>query len=125
MTTVLLVEDNEDNLKIEQDLLLQSNYQVLSATEGFSAIALAKSRQPDLILMDIHLPEMDGIETTKRLKQDFETQHIPVVAVTAMATAAPREDFFKAGGIAYLTKPFCVQDLLKTIQQYAIHQILE
>lgn len=125
MTTILLVEDNENNLKIEQDLLMQSNYQVLSAREGRAALAMAKSQQPDLILMDIQLPGIDGIEITKRLKQDSATQHIPVVAVTAMATTTPRENFFRAGGIAYLTKPFRMQDLLKTVQQYALHHFLE
>jgi two-component system cell cycle response regulator DivK len=103
--TILLVEDNEDNRVIYTTVLRHVGYTVVEASDGLQAIALARSEQPDLILMDISIPEMDGWEATRILRQEPETRDIPIIALTAHALADDREKAVKLGFTAYLAKP--------------------
>jgi CheY-like chemotaxis protein len=103
--TVLLVEDNEDNRIIYSTVLRHVGYEVVEALDGVQAIALARSVKPDLILMDISIPEMDGWEATRILRQDPTTRDIPIIALTAHALADDREKAAQLGFNAYLAKP--------------------
>jgi CheY-like chemotaxis protein len=103
--TVLLVEDNEDNRIIYSTVLRHQGYGVVEALDGVSAIALARSVLPDIILMDISIPEMDGWEATRILRQDPATKDIPIVALTAHALADDRERAAALGFTSYLAKP--------------------
>jgi two-component system, cell cycle response regulator DivK len=117
MTRILIVDDNEINLKIHRDILTMHQYEVLEAREAQEAIEITRSHLPDLILMDLQLPSMSGMEITKILKSDERTRTIPIVALTAMAMARQKEEFLLAGGNGYLTKPFIVDDLLNEIRK--------
>jgi two-component system cell cycle response regulator DivK len=103
--TLLLVEDNEDNRIIYSTVLRHLGYTVLEALDGLQAIALARSELPDLILMDISIPEVDGWEATRILRQDPATKDIPIIALTAHALADDRERAATVGFTAYLAKP--------------------
>ena len=103
--TVLLVEDNEDNRIIYSTVLRHTGYEVVEALDGVQAVALARSVHPDLILMDISLPEIDGWEATKILRQDPLTRDIPIIALTAHALADDRERANAMGFASYLAKP--------------------
>ena len=103
--TVLLVEDNEDNRIIYSTVLRHVGYTVVEAMDGRQAIALARSERPDLILMDISIPELDGWEATRILRADPDTQSIPIIALTAHALSDDRERAAKVGFTAYLAKP--------------------
>jgi CheY-like chemotaxis protein len=102
---VLLVEDNEDNRTIYSTVLRYLGYEVIEAEDGVRAVALARSELPDLILMDISIPGMDGWEATRVLRADPTTRDIPIVALTAHALADDRERATKSGFTSYLTKP--------------------
>jgi CheY-like chemotaxis protein len=103
--TLLLVEDNEDNRVIYATVLRHVGYIVVEALDGVQAIALAHSKHPDLILMDISIPEMDGWEVTRLLRQDPATKDIPIIALTAHALSGDREKATAVGFTAYLAKP--------------------
>ena len=103
--TVLLVEDNEDNRIIYSTVLRHLGYTVVEALDGVRAIALARSERPDVILMDISIPEMDGWEATRILRQDAATKDIPIIALTAHALADDREKASALGFTSYLAKP--------------------
>jgi CheY-like chemotaxis protein len=103
--TVLLVEDNDDNLRIYSTILTYAGYHVLEATDGESGLATARSGQPDLILMDVSIPKIDGWEVTRILKADPATSSIPVVALTAHALASDRERADQIGFDGYIPKP--------------------
>jgi CheY-like chemotaxis protein len=103
--TVLLVEDNDDNRIIYSTYLTHSGFRVIEAADGERGIALAQSEQPDVILMDVAIPLVDGWEATRRLKADPVTAHIPVIALTAHALAADRERALEVGCDDYLPKP--------------------
>ena len=103
--TLLLVEDNEDNRIIYSTVLRHTGYRVVEALDGIQAVALARSVLPDLILMDISIPEMDGWEATRILRQDPTTRNIPIIALTAHALADDRERANVVGFSAYLAKP--------------------
>jgi two-component system cell cycle response regulator DivK len=103
--TLLLVEDNEDNRIIYSTVLRHVGYEVVEAYDGVEAISLARSLHPDLILMDISIPEMDGWEATRRLRLDPDTRSIPIIALTAHALADDRERATAVGFTAYLAKP--------------------
>ena len=103
--TVLLVEDNEDNLRIYSTFLTYSGYRVLEAADGEAGLALARSELPDVILMDVSIPKMDGYEVTRRLKSDPATAQIPVIALTAHALPADRDRALDAGCDGYIPKP--------------------
>ena len=116
--TVLIVEDNELNMKLFRDLLEAQDYEVLETREGLQALTLARQHHPDLILMDIQLPEFSGLEVTKWLKEDDELRAIPVIAVTAFAMKGDEERIREGGCEAYLSKPISVMSFLETIRGY-------
>ena len=115
---VLIVEDNELNMKLFHDLLDAQGYETLQTREGLQALALARQHRPDLILMDIQLPEISGLEVTKWLKDDEELSHIPVIAVTAFAMKGDEERIREGGCEAYLSKPISVGKFIETIRHF-------
>lgn len=115
---ILLVEDNEANIATLIDYLQVQDYQVCLARNGREAVDIAKEKKPDLILMDIQMPEMDGIEATRRLQADPLTEAIPIIALTALAMPGDRERCLAAGARDYLTKPFGLKKLQQVISQY-------
>ena len=116
--TVLIVEDNELNMKLFNDLLEAHGYRVLQTREGLSALDIAREHMPDLILMDIQLPEVSGIEVTKWLKEDDALRNIPVIAVTAFAMKGDEEKIREGGCEAYISKPISVASFLQTIDGF-------
>jgi two-component system, cell cycle response regulator DivK len=115
MATVLLVEDNPANLKLAVVLLEMAGYTVISARDAEAGLALAREERPDLILMDIQLPGMDGLEATALLKRDLATRAIPVIALTALAMRGDEERIRAAGCDGYIAKPMQYQELLAAI----------
>ena len=115
---VLIVEDNELNMKLFHDLLDAQGYETLQTREGLSALALARQHQPDLILMDIQLPEISGLEVTKWLKEDDSLKAIPVIAVTAFAMKGDEEKIREGGCEAYISKPISVVNFLETVRRF-------
>ena len=115
---VLIVEDNELNMKLFHDLLDSQGYQTLQTREGLQAMALARQHMPDLILMDIQLPEISGLEVIKWLKDDEELNHIPVIAVTAFAMKGDEERIRQGGCEAYISKPISVMHFLETVKKH-------
>ena len=116
--TVLIVEDNELNMKLFHDLLESQGYLTLQTREGLQALALARQHRPDLILMDIQLPEISGLEVTKWLKDDEELSHIPVVAVTAFAMKGDEDRIRQGGCEAYISKPISVMHFLEVVRKH-------
>ena len=116
--TVLIVEDNELNMKLFHDLLEAHGYQTLQTRDGMEALQLARDNRPDLILMDIQLPEVSGLEVTKWLKEDDGLRAIPVVAVTAFAMKGDEERIREGGCEAYISKPISVATFLDTVRQF-------
>jgi len=116
--TVLVVEDNELNMKLFHDLLEAHGYRVLQTRDGLSALDIARQHMPDLILMDIQLPEVSGIEVTKWLKEDDDLRHIPVIAVTAFAMKGDEEKIREGGCEAYISKPISVMGFLQTVDSF-------
>ena len=117
--TVLIVEDNELNMKLFNDLLEAHGYNTLQTRDGLSALDIAKEHMPDLILMDIQLPEVSGLEITKWLKEDETLRAIPVIAVTAFAMKGDEEKIREGGCEAYISKPISVNSFLETIDTFA------
>jgi two-component system, cell cycle response regulator DivK len=117
---VLIVEDNELNMKLFHDLLDSQGYETLQTREGMQALALARAHHPDLILMDIQLPEISGLEVTKWLKDDEELSHIPIIAVTAFAMKGDEERIRQGGCEAYISKPISVMHFLETVRKHLI-----
>jgi two-component system cell cycle response regulator DivK len=115
MAKILIIEDNATNMKLATILLESAGYTVLSATDAEAGLTSARSEQPDLILMDIHLPGMDGLEATMLLKRDNATRAIPVIALTALAMKGDEERIRAAGCIGYIAKPMRYQEFLATI----------
>ena len=109
--TVLVVEDNALNLKLVRDVLGHAGYRVLEAGDAERGIELARAEAPDLILMDVQLPGIDGVEALRRLREDDATSSIPVAALTALAMKEDRERFLAAGFDGYLEKPVSVPAL--------------
>jgi two-component system, cell cycle response regulator DivK len=116
--TVMIVEDNELNMKLFRDLLEAYGYRTIGTSKGFEVLDLARKRRPDLILMDIQLPEVSGLEVTKWLKEDAELQAIPVVAVAASAIGGDEERIRGGGCEAYLSKPIAVPKFIETIRRF-------
>jgi two-component system, cell cycle response regulator DivK len=116
--TVLIVEDNELNMKLFHDLLEAHGYGTVGTRNGIEAIDLARRHRPDLILMDIQLPEVSGLEVTKWLKDDADLKRIPVVAVTAFAMKGDEERIREGGCEAYLSKPISVGKFIETIRHF-------
>ena len=115
---VLIVEDNELNMKLFHDLLEAQGYETLETREGLAALSLAREHRPDLILMDIQLPEISGLEVTKWLKEDDSLRSIPVVAVTAFAMKGDEEIIRQGGCEAYISKPISVTSFLDTVRRF-------
>jgi len=115
---ILLVEDNEKNMKLLRDVLHATGYRTLEASTGGQALALATEHGPALVLMDIRLPDMDGVEALSRLRMDERTASIPVLAVTAQAMEGDKERFKEAGFAGYLSKPVDIDELLATVEQH-------
>jgi two-component system cell cycle response regulator DivK len=115
---VLVVEDNEKNMKLVRDVLRATGYTTLGATTGEDAVELAQSHEPALVLMDVQLPGIDGLEALRRLRQDELTASIPVLAVTAQAMSGDRERFLEAGFDGYLSKPIDVAELIQVVQEH-------
>mgnify|MGYP001416697758 FL=1 len=116
--TVLVVEDNELNMKLFHDLLEGIGYKTVETRNGLEAIDLARKHRPDLILMDIQLPEVSGLEVTKWLKEDDELRSIPVIAVTAFAMKGDEERIRQGGCEAYMSKPISVGKFIETVKTY-------
>lgn len=115
---ILVVEDNEINRELFKEILEMNSYDVLLAGDGETGVQMAKELRPDLILMDIQLPRMDGIQATKILKADPLTMDIPVIALTAFAMKADEDIFLEAGCTAHITKPISITSFLDTIKTH-------
>lgn len=116
--TVLIVEDNELNMKLFDDLLVSQGYRTLKSTDGVGAVDIAKCESPDLILMDIQLPEVSGLDVARQLKADETLKQIPVVAVTAFAMKGDEERIREGGCEAYISKPISIAGFLTTVKQF-------
>lgn len=116
--TVLIVEDNELNMKLFHDLLEAHGYETIQTRNGIEALDLARAHKPDLILMDIQLPEVSGLEVTKWIKEDDDLRAIPVIAVTAFAMKGDEERIRQGGCEAYISKPISVSKFLETVRAY-------
>lgn len=116
--TVMIVEDNELNMKLFHDLLEARGYDILETRDGMEALKMAREKHPDLILMDIQLPEVSGLEVTKWLKEDDELKSIPVIAVTAFAMKGDEEKIREGGCEAYIAKPISVNHFLETVEKF-------
>ena len=115
---VLVVEDNEKNMKLFRDVLQATGYRALEATTGAEAVEVAGKHAPDLVLMDIQLPDMNGIEALALLRADERTTSLPVLALTAQAMEGDRERFLAAGFDDYLSKPVDIGEFLATVKRY-------
>lgn len=116
--TVLIVEDNELNMKLFHDLLEAHGYNIIGTRDGMEALRIARDSRPDLILMDIQLPEVSGLEVTKWIKEDDRLKSIPVIAVTAFAMKGDEEKIREGGCEAYIAKPISVTNFLETVKKY-------
>jgi len=116
--SILIVEDNELNMKLFNDLLEANGYRTLQTRDGLSALDIAREHAPDLILMDIQLPEVSGLEVTKWLKEDESLRSIPVIAVTAFAMKGDEEKIREGGCEAYISKPISVNSFLETVERF-------
>ncbi len=116
--TVLVVEDNDLNMKLFHDVLEAHGYNVLQAKDGMEGLRMAREHRPDLILMDIQLPDVSGLEVTKWLKDDETLKSIPVIAITAFAMAGDKEKILEGGCDAYLVKPISIPNFLQTVERF-------
>jgi two-component system cell cycle response regulator DivK len=117
---ILVVEDNDKNMKLVRDILQAKGFRTLEATTGARAVELATEYAPDLVLMDIHLPDLEGVEVLDRIRADTRTASIPVLAVTAQAMRGDRERFLAAGFDDYLSKPLNILELVGTVQRHCV-----
>jgi len=117
--TILYVEDNEFNRKIVRDLLARTSYRLIEATDGDTGVATAREALPDLIIMDIQLPKLSGLDATRQLCAEPRTAHIPIIVITSFALAGDEQKARDAGAAAYLAKPYSPRELLRLIRQLA------
>ena len=115
---ILIVEDNKTDARLIRDLLERYGYETLQTGDGFEAVKLALECLPDLILMDIQLPEISGLDVTRRLKDDERSQNIPIIAVTALAMGWHEKEALDSGCDAYIAKPFSISDFLHTVGSF-------
>ena len=115
---ILVVEDQEDNRRIMRDLLSSAGYEIIEAVTGEEGVAAAETHRPDLILMDIQLPGLDGYEATRQIKANPELEHIPIIVGTSYALSGDDVKAFEAGCNAYVSKPFSPRELLAKIREY-------
>jgi two-component system, cell cycle response regulator DivK len=116
--TILYIEDNEYNRKIVRQLLSRTSYRLIEALDGESGVAMAQQEPPDLILMDVQLPKMSGLDATRILKADPRTSDIPIIVITSYALSGDSEKASVAGASSYLAKPFSPRELLALVRQY-------
>ena len=116
--TILVVEDHEDNRRIMRDLLMSSGYEVIEAVTGEEGVTAAETYRPDLILMDVQLPGLNGYEATRRIKANSDLQSIPIIVVTSYALSGDDVKAFEAGCDAYVTKPYSPRELLAKIRKF-------
>ncbi|HEX3631453.1 MAG TPA: response regulator [Casimicrobiaceae bacterium] len=116
--TILYIEDNEYNRKIVRQLLGRTSYQLVEAVDGESGVAMAQQAMPQLILMDVQLPKMSGLDATRALKADPRTSHIPIIVITSFALSGDREKAAVAGADSYLAKPYSPRELLALVRKY-------
>ncbi|MFC2070469.1 response regulator [Chloroflexota bacterium] len=115
---ILIIEDEPRNLRLIQDLLQVSGYSSIEATNGEIAVELAKANKPDLILMDIQMPVMDGLEATQILKADINTSHIPIIALSSYAMRGDKERILETGCDDYMSKPIDIKEFQKMVADY-------
>ena len=115
---ILIVEDNRENLELLKELLTLKGYHTVEATNGMEAIDAAVRERPDLVLMDVQLPEMDGIDALRALKGHPETRRVPVIAITAHAMKGDRENLIREGFDGYIAKPISIKGLLHLLSRY-------
>ena len=120
--TVLIVEDNELNLRLLTDILEYHRYTILTTRLGEPALELARQHRPDLILMDIQLPDISGMEAARRLKEDDQTRTIPIIAVTAFAMSGDEAQILASGCDAYLAKPFSIVEFLNVVEHWTTNR---
>jgi two-component system cell cycle response regulator DivK len=116
--TILYIEDNEYNRKIVRQLLGRTSYRLLEATDGETGVAMAQKELPQLILMDVQLPKMSGLDATRALREDPRTKDIPIIVITSFALSGDREKAATAGADNYLAKPYSPRELLALVRQY-------
>ena len=117
MSVVLIVEDNDKNMKLARDVLQAKGYSTLEAVTGEDGVRIAKESKPDLVLMDIQLPGISGIEALKALRNDAQTEKIPIAALTASVTPTDRSQIAQAGFDAFLSKPINLKEFLETVRR--------
>ena len=115
---ILVIEDTEDNRRILRDLLTNAGFDVIEASDGEKGVAAAKEQRPDLILMDIQLPVIDGYEATRQIKSDPNSSHIPIVAVTSYALSGDEEKTRRAGCDGYIAKPYSPRQILAMVRDF-------
>ena len=115
---ILVVEDQEDNRQILRDLLANAGYDMIEAEDGEQGVAAANNERPDLILMDIQLPVMDGYEATRRIRTDPDMKSVPIIAVTSYALAGDEDKALAAGCDGYVSKPYSPRELLAKVRTY-------
>lgn len=116
--TILYVEDNEYNRKIVRQLLSRTSYRLIEAMDGEAGVAIAQAELPQLVLMDVQLPKMSGLDATRVLKGDPRTTHIPIIVITSFALSGDRERAAAAGADSYLAKPYSPRELLALVRQF-------
>ena len=117
--TILIVEDEPRNMKLLRDLLQRFGYETIEAFDGEQGVKLSGEKMPNLILMDIMMPKMDGLEATRIIKANTKTKHIPIIALTSYAMKGDREKAIEAGCDGYIAKPIDIKEVLKTIETYS------
>jgi two-component system cell cycle response regulator DivK len=115
---ILVIEDQEDNRRILRDLLTSAGFELIEAMTGVEGVALAETGHPDLILMDIQLPQLDGYEATRRIKANPELRSIPIIAVTSFALSGDDVKAYEAGCDGYVTKPYRPRELLAKVREF-------
>jgi two-component system cell cycle response regulator DivK len=117
-TRILCVEDNPQNMRLVRKILKHAGYTVLEAEDGMKGLNITLAERPDLILMDINLPDIDGLEVTRRIKADEDVNSIPIIALTANAMTGDEEKCYEAGCNGYVSKPISRQQLLEAISEF-------
>ena len=118
MKTILIVEDNEKNMKLVRDILRHNGYETLEAITGSDGVRLARESRPDLVLMDIQLPDIDGIEALRRIRQDAALDAVPVIAVSASVMPDDQQKIVTSGFDAFVTKPINLKQFLETVTRH-------
>ena len=121
MSTILIVEDNEKNMKLVRDILQHKGHRTLEALTGEEGVRLAREHKPDLVLMDIQLPDIDGITALRRIREDAALDSIPVLAVSASVMPDQQQMIVVSGFDAYITKPIALKSFVETVQRFLAH----